>query len=74
MSRNLNRLNAYANRLAATQDFNFVYHQALKLGFRPFFILDLNKSAKKIDKYTRIVIEWAKENNKQIVLPDDWEL
>ena len=71
--RNLLRLSAAANRLAAAQDFKFVYDQLQEKGHNP--PVDWGKgrySARLIDKWTRSLITWAKENGIEITLPEGW--
>ena len=73
MSRNLNRLSAAANRMAARDDLRFVYYQLVQLGHTPPQVWHENSSARKIDRATREMKNWAKSNGIEIALPDGWK-
>lgn len=73
MSRNLNRLNAAANRMAAINDLRFVYDQLVKQGHQPKLVWRENDSAKQIDRATRVMINWAREQGIEITLPEGWK-
>lgn len=71
MSRNLNRLNAAANRMQAHHDFMWVFAQVKR--YDPPVTYPEGSSAKVIDKGTRALIDWALDHGIEISLPDGWE-
>ncbi len=74
MSRNLLRLSAAANRSAAIKDFFFIYYQLRSLGHNPTIKWwDKWGGARKIDKETRSLIQWAQEKEIEITLPEGWK-
>lgn len=70
MTRNLNRLSAAANRQAAHHDFMHVYTQLKQ--YKPPYTWPEKDSAKEIDKLTRSLITWARDNGIEIILPEGW--
>lgn len=73
MTRNLIRLTAAANKQAAIKDLWFVYNQIVALGHNPPVTDSKGKSAQQIDRITRGLIDWAKDNKIVILLPDGWQ-
>lgn len=78
MARNLNRLTAAANRQSAHHDFMYVWSQVKSYDppevlYTAMFTDDWqHTSAKKIDKITRSLINWARDQEIDFTLPDGW--
>jgi hypothetical protein len=71
MAKNLNRLTAAANRLAAHHDYNLVWAQLKR--FKPPVPFPTDYSARAVDQATRALIAWAQEQKIDIRLPEGWK-